>query len=125
MGIDERDRHQQPFEKVQSIIEEQIVLSRAAGALYRAAARIPGVVVVPASQETVGRTGIALARLDEQTGERTELSSMGRPTITSAAAVSRSRRPAASSPARHRTRAVLERATVTAQKERPSIENNG
>lgn len=39
-------------------------------ALYRAAARIPGVVVVPEAKDAVGRTGVAVARVHK--GERTE-----------------------------------------------------
>ncbi|MFF4764166.1 hypothetical protein [Streptomyces sp. NPDC001292] len=43
-----------------------------AAALYRAAAKIPGVVVVARSQDAAGRDGIASARLDPQTGQRIE-----------------------------------------------------
>ncbi|MFD3700414.1 CU044_5270 family protein [Streptomyces sp. NPDC058646] len=39
-------------------------------ALYRAAARIPGVVLVPESKDAAGRTGVAVARVHN--GERTE-----------------------------------------------------
>ncbi|WP_405448960.1 CU044_5270 family protein [Streptomyces erythrochromogenes] len=39
-------------------------------ALYRAAARIPGVVLVPEATDAAGRTGVAVARVHE--GERTE-----------------------------------------------------
>ncbi|MFG2618806.1 CU044_5270 family protein [Streptomyces sp. NPDC048507] len=39
-------------------------------ALYRAAARIPGVVMVPDSTDSVGRAGVAVARVHK--GERTE-----------------------------------------------------
>ncbi|MFE5808896.1 CU044_5270 family protein [Streptomyces sp. NPDC056491] len=39
-------------------------------ALYRAAARIPGVVLVPDSKDAVGRTGVAVARVHDN--ERTE-----------------------------------------------------
>lgn len=68
-----RDRDQQAFERVKEIINEQLVPAPTAAALYRAAAKIPGVVVVQNSQDAAGRTGLALARLDDRTGERTEL----------------------------------------------------
>ncbi|URN14623.1 CU044_5270 family protein, partial [Streptomyces sudanensis] len=123
VGSDERDRHQQAFEEIQAIVGEQIVPPRTAAALYRAAAEIPGVVVVDASQDAAGRTGIALARLDEETGERTEmifdrathayLGSRGvqvrqSGTIKPGTVVERT--------------AVLERAVVDAQKERPGTD---
>ncbi|MGV9353676.1 CU044_5270 family protein [Streptomyces misionensis] len=68
----ESDRNQQAFTTIGDIVGEQVVPARIAAALYRAAARIPGVVVVPHSQDAAGRDGIALARLDPQTGERIE-----------------------------------------------------
>ncbi|MYQ91874.1 hypothetical protein GTY20_11305, partial [Streptomyces sp. SID4946] len=66
------DRDQQAFDIIGDIVGEQLVPARTAAALYRAAARIPGVVVVEHSQDAVGRDGIALARLDPGTGERKE-----------------------------------------------------
>ncbi|MFE3071827.1 CU044_5270 family protein [Streptomyces sp. NPDC059247] len=68
-----RDRDQQAFQEIRSIIGEQLVPARTAAALYRAAAKIPGVVVVRNSEDAAGRTGLALARLDPQYGERLEL----------------------------------------------------
>ncbi|WP_435975566.1 CU044_5270 family protein [Streptomyces sp. Qhu_M48] len=68
-----RDRDQQAFETIKAIVNEQLVPAPNAAALYRAAARIPGVVVVQNSQDAAGRAGLALARLDEKTGERIEL----------------------------------------------------
>lgn len=68
-----RDRDQRAFQEIKSIINEQLVPARTAAALYRAAAKIPGVVVVENSQDATGRTGLALARVDERYGERTEL----------------------------------------------------
>ncbi|MFJ8444344.1 CU044_5270 family protein [Kitasatospora griseola] len=67
-----RDRDQQAFNEIGSIIREQLVPSGLAGALYEAAGRIPGVVVVEHAQDAADRDGIALARLDPQTGERSE-----------------------------------------------------
>ncbi|MCC0094413.1 CU044_5270 family protein [Streptomyces flavotricini] len=68
-----RDRDQEAFEEIGSIIGEQLVPPHIAAALYRAAAGIPGVVLVQHSQDAAGRDGIALARVDEQRGTRTEL----------------------------------------------------
>ncbi|PJN21089.1 CU044_5270 family protein [Kitasatospora sp. CB02891] len=67
-----RDRDQQAFNEIGSIIREQLVPSGLAGALYEAAGKIPGVVVVEHAQDASDRDGIALARLDPQTGERSE-----------------------------------------------------
>ncbi|WP_405440410.1 CU044_5270 family protein [Streptomyces avidinii] len=41
-------------------------------ALYRAAAKIPGVVMVDDAVDAAGRSGIAVARLDEHSGQREE-----------------------------------------------------
>ncbi|MFB6890073.1 CU044_5270 family protein [Kitasatospora sp. NPDC056327] len=67
-----RDRDQQAFREIGSVIREQLVPPALAAALYEAAGRIPGVVVVDHAQDASGRDGIALARLDPQTGERSE-----------------------------------------------------
>ncbi|MFF2040461.1 CU044_5270 family protein [Kitasatospora sp. NPDC058170] len=67
-----RDRDQQAFNEIGAIIGEQLVPAQLAAPLYQAAGEIPGVVVVEHSQDGAGRDGIALARLDPQTGERIE-----------------------------------------------------
>ncbi|MEU8926906.1 CU044_5270 family protein [Kitasatospora sp. NPDC048545] len=67
-----RDHDQQAFNEIGSIIREQLVPSDLAASLYEAVGRIPGVVVVEHAQDASGRDGIALARLDPQTGERSE-----------------------------------------------------
>ncbi|MGV9269646.1 CU044_5270 family protein [Kitasatospora sp. NPDC003701] len=67
-----RDHDQQAFNEIGSIIREQLVPSALAASLYEAVGRIPGVVVVEHAQDASGRDGIALARLDPQTGERSE-----------------------------------------------------
>ncbi|MFJ6776106.1 CU044_5270 family protein [Kitasatospora sp. NPDC091257] len=67
-----RDHDQQAFNEIGSIIREQLVPSGLAASLYEAAGKIPGVVVVEHAQDASGRDGIALARLDPQTGERSE-----------------------------------------------------
>ncbi len=66
------DRDQQAFREIGSILHEQLVPAPIAAALYQAAAKIPGVVVVQHSRDAAGRDGIALARLDERRGDRTE-----------------------------------------------------
>ncbi|MFJ4091330.1 CU044_5270 family protein [Kitasatospora sp. NPDC089913] len=68
----DRDHDQQAFNAIGSVVREQLVPSALAAALYEAAGRIPGVVVVEHSQDASGRDGIALARLDPWTGERSE-----------------------------------------------------
>ncbi|MFJ9448317.1 CU044_5270 family protein [Kitasatospora sp. NPDC101235] len=66
------DRDQQAFTLIADAVREQLVPARTAAALYQAAAKIPGVVVVEHSQDAAGRDGVALARLDARTGVRTE-----------------------------------------------------
>ncbi|MFI5617775.1 CU044_5270 family protein [Streptomyces sp. NPDC051567] len=116
-----RDRDQQAFETIKAIINEQLVPTPTAAALYRAAAKIPGVVVVQNSQDAVGRTGLALARLDEKTGERTE---MVFDRTNFAYLGSRSVQVKEVGNVKPGTvverTAVLERAVVDAQKERPA-----
>ncbi|MFE0174381.1 CU044_5270 family protein [Streptomyces sp. NPDC059002] len=65
-------RDQQAFDTISEMISEQIAPPKISAALYRAGAKIPGVVVVDHAKDAAGRAGIALARTDEQTGERTE-----------------------------------------------------
>ncbi|MYW02898.1 CU044_5270 family protein [Streptomyces sp. SID3343] len=62
----------QAFTTIGDMIREQVLPPGLAGAVYRTAARIPGVVVVPESTDALGRTGIALARADDAGGDRTE-----------------------------------------------------
>ncbi|KAB1140835.1 hypothetical protein F7R91_34395 [Streptomyces luteolifulvus] len=69
---DESDRDQQAFTAIGDIVIEQLVPAGTSAALYRAAAKIPGVVVVDHAKDAAGRDGIALARVDQQSGERTE-----------------------------------------------------
>ncbi|MFG3134677.1 CU044_5270 family protein [Streptomyces sp. NPDC048211] len=61
------------FEYVGGLIRENILPPETGAAIYRAAARIPGVVVVENAQDGDGRPGVALARTDERTHERREL----------------------------------------------------
>ncbi|MFF0478310.1 CU044_5270 family protein [Streptomyces sp. NPDC004284] len=121
-----RDRDQQAFEAIEEIINEQLVPAPTAAALYRAAAKIPGVSVVPHSQDAAGRTGLALARLDEQSGERTELI-FDRKTFVYLGSRGVQIKPSgevAPGTVVERT-AVLERAVVDARKERPGKRGTG
>ncbi|MEV0746333.1 CU044_5270 family protein [Streptomyces sp. NBC_01220] len=61
------------FEYVGGLIRENILPPETGAAIYRAAAKIPGVVVVEKAQDGDGRPGVALARTDERTHERKEL----------------------------------------------------
>ncbi|MEV6975996.1 CU044_5270 family protein [Kitasatospora sp. NPDC093806] len=68
----DRDHDQQAFNEIGSLIREQLVPSALAASLYEAVGKIPGVVVVEHAQDASDRDGIALARLDPRTGERSE-----------------------------------------------------
>ncbi|MFI6646666.1 CU044_5270 family protein [Streptomyces sp. NPDC050529] len=61
------------FEYVGGLIRENILPPETGAAIYRAAAKIPGVVMVEKAQDGDGRPGVALARTDERTHERKEL----------------------------------------------------
>ncbi|MCX4788543.1 MULTISPECIES: CU044_5270 family protein [unclassified Streptomyces] len=61
------------FDYVGGLISESILPPETGAALYRAAARIPGVVALDKAQDGDGRPGVALARTDERTHERREL----------------------------------------------------
>ncbi|MEU1122803.1 CU044_5270 family protein [Streptomyces sp. NPDC005899] len=63
---------QQAFTTIGDLVMEQVMPAELASALYRAAAKIPGVVVVEDTTDAVGRHGIAIARTDETSGDRTE-----------------------------------------------------
>ncbi|GHA89251.1 CU044_5270 family protein [Streptomyces termitum] len=68
-----RNRYQQAFTTIGDLVGEQAPPAGLASALYRAAAKIPGVVVVEHAKDAAGRDGLAVARTDETAGERTEL----------------------------------------------------
>ncbi|WDG30657.1 CU044_5270 family protein [Streptomyces sp. CA-278952] len=63
---------QQAFSTIGDLLREQVAPPKLAAGLYRAAARIPGVVLVDDSVDAAGRHGIAIARTDEGDGSRTE-----------------------------------------------------
>lgn len=117
----ERDPDQDAFDAIGELLRETLMPPRTAAALYKAAARIPGVSVDPDAVDAAGRHGIGVARDNtragwrtawifdakslEYLGERSYLirdSSMGRKgTVTGRSA-------------------VLERAVVDALREKPS-----
>ncbi|MBW5481227.1 hypothetical protein GPJ59_04870 [Streptomyces bambusae] len=114
------DRDQEAFEEIGSMLHEQIVPPGVAAALYQAAARIPGVVVVQHSQDAAGRDGIALARVDERHGSRTEwvFDRSSYAYLGSRGVQVREQDGIKAGTVVERT-AVLERAVVAGQKERP------
>ncbi|MZE51251.1 hypothetical protein GTY86_07975 [Streptomyces sp. SID5770] len=67
-----RGKHQQAFTTIGDLLTESWPSPGLTAALYRAAAKIPGVVTVDGATDAVGRKGVAVARLDETSGERTE-----------------------------------------------------
>lgn len=66
-----RSEEQQTFVLVGDLARESLMPPDVAAALFRAAARIPGVVVVPDAVDATGRRGVAVARTDQ--GSRAEL----------------------------------------------------
>ncbi|MDX3073393.1 CU044_5270 family protein [Streptomyces sp. NPDC088354] len=63
---------QQAFTTIGDLLGESYPPAELYSALFRTAAKIPGVVVVDDAQDAIGRTGVAVARLDETSGERQE-----------------------------------------------------
>jgi hypothetical protein len=63
---------QQAFTTIGDLLHESLPPAELNAALYKAAADIPGVVQVKDAVDAVGRHGIAVARLDETSGTRTE-----------------------------------------------------
>ncbi|MGW0669166.1 CU044_5270 family protein [Streptomyces sp. NPDC002746] len=61
------------FNYVGGLINENILPPETGAAIYRAAAKIPGVVALDKAQDGDGRPGVALARTDEKDHERKEL----------------------------------------------------
>ncbi|MFE7136011.1 CU044_5270 family protein [Streptomyces sp. NPDC057638] len=56
------DPHHQVFTVIGTLLAETWAPPRVSAALYQAAARIPGVTVVPAATDAAGRDGVAVAR---------------------------------------------------------------
>ncbi|MET7434551.1 CU044_5270 family protein [Streptomyces flaveolus] len=114
---------QQAFTTVGDLLKEQLAPAKLNAALYRAAAKIPGVVVVDHAQDAAGREGIALAHVDQQSGDRTEWI-FDRKTYTylgSRAVQVKQVDDIKPGTVLERT-AVLDRAVVDAQKQRPGAQ---
>ncbi|MER5430850.1 CU044_5270 family protein [Streptomyces sp. NPDC002588] len=114
------DKDQAVFERIGELVQEQILPSATASAIYRATARIPGVAEVDDAVDAVGRRGIAIARTNTAMGLRTEwifdpetLGYLGeRSVLTRDSAMGEAGTV-------FDTRAVLERAVVDKQGEEP------
>ncbi|MFH7336810.1 CU044_5270 family protein [Streptomyces sp. KHY 26] len=63
---------QEAFTTIGDLLVESYPPPALSKALFKAAAKIPGVVTVHDAVDAVGRHGIAVARLDEQSGQREE-----------------------------------------------------
>ncbi|SER79136.1 hypothetical protein SAMN04487983_102264 [Streptomyces sp. yr375] len=63
---------QQAFETIGGMLVESYPPAELYAALFKAAAKIPGVVVVNDAKDAIGRSGVAVARLDETSGAREE-----------------------------------------------------
>ncbi|MBV1942673.1 CU044_5270 family protein [Streptomyces sp. BV286] len=68
---DGRERDQAVFEQIGSLLGG-VMPPRTAAALYRAAAKIPGVTPAPEARDAIGRKGLGIARDDTRYGIRTE-----------------------------------------------------
>ncbi|MEV6161856.1 CU044_5270 family protein [Streptomyces sp. NPDC052052] len=66
-----RERDQAVFEQIGSLLGG-VMPPRTAAALYRAAAKIPGVTPAPQARDAIGRRGLGIARDDTRHGIRTE-----------------------------------------------------
>jgi len=63
---------QQAFSTIGDLLGESYPPAALYSALFKTAAKIPGVVVVNDAVDAVGRPGVAVARLDETSGQREE-----------------------------------------------------
>jgi hypothetical protein len=63
---------QQAFTTIGDLLGESYPPAELYSALFKAAEKIPGVVVVQDAEDAVGRHGVAVARLDETSGQREE-----------------------------------------------------
>ncbi|MFD4539939.1 CU044_5270 family protein [Streptomyces bauhiniae] len=69
--IKDRERDQAVFEQIGDLLD-RVMPSRTAAALYRAAAKIPGVTEAPHAKDAIGRQGLGIARTDKENGIITE-----------------------------------------------------
>ncbi|MFF7653662.1 CU044_5270 family protein [Streptomyces sp. NPDC007983] len=65
-------RDQAAFVALGDLLTESYPPAKLTAAIYQAAAKIPGVVTVDDAVDAIGRHGVAVARLNEQDGQRTE-----------------------------------------------------
>ncbi|SDL22278.1 CU044_5270 family protein [Streptomyces indicus] len=68
-----KSEDQNTFVLVGDLVRESLVPPKVAAALYRAAGRIDGVTLVKDATDAIGRKGIAVGRVDEESGVRDEL----------------------------------------------------
>ncbi|MFF2329907.1 MULTISPECIES: CU044_5270 family protein [unclassified Streptomyces] len=71
-ATDGQERDQALFDRIGSLIAEQIMPPETAAALYRAAARIPGVAEAPDATDATGRHGLGIVRDDTRYHVRSE-----------------------------------------------------
>ncbi|MET9410830.1 CU044_5270 family protein [Streptomyces sp. NPDC002935] len=114
---------QEAFATVGDLLREQLAPAKLNAALYRAAAKIPGVVVVDHAKDAAGREGIALAHVDQKSGDRTEWI-FDRKTYAylGSRAVQVKQAYGIKPGTVIQSTAVLERAVVDAQKQRPGAQ---
>ncbi|MET8753226.1 CU044_5270 family protein [Streptomyces sp. NPDC004667] len=60
------------FDKVGELLRESVMPPQTAAALYKAVAKIPGVIEVPDAVDAAGRHGVGIAREDTSLSQRTE-----------------------------------------------------
>ncbi|MBM7438600.1 CU044_5270 family protein [Streptomyces sp. HB132] len=68
---EDRDEARDAFDAIGELLRETVMPPKTAAALYKAAARIPGVAVDPDAVDAAGRHGIGVARDDVRAGWRT------------------------------------------------------
>ncbi|MEW1773358.1 CU044_5270 family protein [Streptomyces sp. NPDC086777] len=114
---------QEAFTTVGDLLGEELVPAKLSAALYRAAAKIPGVVVVDHAQDGAGREGIALAHVDQKGGDRTEwIFDPGTYAYLGSRAVQVKQADGIRPGTVINRTAVLERTVVDAQKQRPGAQ---
>ncbi|WP_327297689.1 MULTISPECIES: CU044_5270 family protein [unclassified Streptomyces] len=67
----DRDQAQDTFDAIGALLEETVMPPKTAAALYKAAAKIPGVMVDSDAVDAAGRHGIGVARDNTRSGDRT------------------------------------------------------
>lgn len=73
-GAERRDRDQDAFALLSSLVRESLIPPKVSAALYRAAAAIPGILVVQDAVDAADRHGVAIVRYDAYNpGVREEL----------------------------------------------------